>query len=136
MVSQKGAVYFVADSRNRFTPRYGFFDTRLRGSPVALHGCRQGTIPCSSRLMIFSVTIAYVSIAPSPVLRPLPEGQGGLVRKIPKPFFPPRPSSPDLRGEGGKRQMRSAAEPPSCGAQQFKGAVPERSDPEGLARRS
>jgi hypothetical protein len=31
--------------------------------------------------MIFSVTIAYVSIAPSPLLRPLPEGQGGLLRK-------------------------------------------------------
>src|SRR5713226_4503033 len=58
MVSQKGETYFVAESKNRLTPRYAFFDTTLRGSPVALHGRRQGTIPCSSRLTIFSVTIA------------------------------------------------------------------------------
>ena len=39
-------------------PLYGFFDTRLRGNPVEVHGLRHGTTPCSSRLMIFSVTIA------------------------------------------------------------------------------
>src|SRR5260370_42711414 len=43
MVSQKGDTYLVAERRNRFTPRYGFFDTRLRGSPVALHGRRSGS---------------------------------------------------------------------------------------------
>src|SRR5271167_2706624 len=109
MVSQKGETYLVAESRKRLMPLYGFFDTRLRGSPVALHGRRQGTIPCSSRLTIFSVTIAYVSIAPSPLLRPLPEGQGGLVRKNPNLSFPLGPS-PVRRAREERDPMRSAAE--------------------------
>src|SRR5262245_13108381 len=97
MVNQRGETYLVADSRNRFTPRYGFFDTRLRGSPVALRGRRHGTMSCSKRLMIFSVTIAYVSIALSPLLRPLPEGQGALefwfgsLRNQPFPLGPLTP---------------------------------------------
>src|SRR5712692_5737684 len=40
---QRGETYFVAESRNRLTPRYGFFDTRLRGIPVALQGRRSGS---------------------------------------------------------------------------------------------
>jgi hypothetical protein len=43
-------------------PLYGFLLTRLRGSPNEAHGLRQGTTPSSSRLMIFSFTIAYVSM--------------------------------------------------------------------------
>jgi hypothetical protein len=62
MVSQNNETYFVAESRNRLTPLYGFFDTRLRGSPAALHGRRQGTIPRSSKLMIFSVTIRISAV--------------------------------------------------------------------------
>ena len=52
-------------------PLYGFFDPRLRGNPVEVHGLRHGTSPCSSNLMIFSVTIAYTSICFAPFLRPL-----------------------------------------------------------------
>jgi hypothetical protein len=44
-------------------PLYGFFDTKLRGNPVEIHGLRQGTTPLSSRLMILSVTIEYMSIS-------------------------------------------------------------------------
>src|SRR5208283_3079588 len=42
---------------------YGFLLTTFRGSPPPVHGLRHRTTPCSSRLMIFSVTIAYTSIA-------------------------------------------------------------------------
>ena len=58
IVNQNGETYFDAESRKKFTPRYGFLLTRFRGSPVEVHGLRHGTTPVSSRLMIFSVTIA------------------------------------------------------------------------------
>jgi hypothetical protein len=38
MVNHNGETYFDADSKNTFTPRYGFLLTRLRGSPVEVHG--------------------------------------------------------------------------------------------------
>src|SRR5271155_3469345 len=51
-----------ATSRRTLTPRYGFLLTRLRGNPVEVHGLRHGTIPFSSILIIFSVTMPYTSI--------------------------------------------------------------------------
>jgi hypothetical protein len=58
IVNQNGQTYFEAESRKKFTPRYGFLLTRLRGNPVDVDGLRHGTTPCSSRLIILSVTIA------------------------------------------------------------------------------
>jgi hypothetical protein len=43
-------------------PRYGFWLMRFRGSPLLVHGLRQGTTPCWSRVTIFSVTIPYTSM--------------------------------------------------------------------------
>jgi hypothetical protein len=57
-VSQNGETYFDAESRKKFSPRYGFLLTRLRGSPVEVHGLRHGTSPTSRKLIIFSFTIA------------------------------------------------------------------------------
>ena len=108
MLSQKGETYLVADSRNRLTPRYGFFDMRLRGNPVALHGRRQGTIPCSSKLTIFSVTIAYTSIRPSPFLHPLPKGQAVWFVKTPNLSFALGLFTPSERR--GRKEARYGAQ--------------------------
>src|SRR5215469_614621 len=61
-VSQNGETYFEAESRKTSTPLYGFLLTRLRGNPAEVHGLRQGITPASSRLRIFSLTMAYASI--------------------------------------------------------------------------
>src|SRR5260370_36405516 len=106
---------------------------RLHGCPVALQGLRHGTISCSSKLMIFSVTMAYVSICSAPFLRPLPRrGRATwvLVWFLAKPTFPPRASHHVRRPEGGKDPTRSEAELPMSGAEQFKAAVSERSGPQ------
>ena len=42
--------------------------------------------------MILAVTIVFVSVAPSSLLRPLPVGQGGLFRKSATLSFPLGPS--------------------------------------------
>jgi hypothetical protein len=42
-------------------PRYGFSESRLRGTPRLVHGLRHGTVPCSSWVVCFRwvrVTIA------------------------------------------------------------------------------
>ena len=44
-------------SKNTFSPRYGFFDIRFRGTDVD-HGLRHGATPCSNCLRILSVMIS------------------------------------------------------------------------------
>ena len=68
-----------------------------------------------------------------------PEGAGCiwlLVWFLLKPAFPPRAAHPVRRPEGGKDRCGALRSATMSGVGQFKSAVPERSDPEGLARRS
>src|SRR5215469_13845560 len=54
-------------SRNTFSPRYGFFEVRLRGIDVD-HGLRHGATPLSSCSMMFDVMISGTDgIVGSPV---------------------------------------------------------------------
>jgi hypothetical protein len=57
IVSQNGQTYFDVERRKRLMPRYGLLLRRLRGNPAEVHGLRQGTIPASSRLIIFWIDV-------------------------------------------------------------------------------
>src|SRR5271155_4405675 len=101
-------------------PLYGFFDTRLRGNPVEVQGLRHGTTPCSSRLTIFSVTIAYTSICFAPVSEPASAlAAGRALFSFPHNFFPLGPLKTELEvraqisrcasGAGGRTCQSAAA---------------------------